>query len=125
MHLDDLYTITELADHYQASTEAIRQWLILAKKHTLPDIDDKLGWFNFIIQNLGARMEDAKDTDAAKLGQLLSQMIGVGSLEELRAAVVNIEAAKVRLMANKLGDAMTDAGIPVSQRRAVLEVLSA
>lgn len=99
LHLEEQLTIAEIADHYDATTEAVRLWLILAKKHTLPDLDDKLGWFNLIVQDQGARLEDAKDGDSVRIAQLLSQLLGVGSLEELKQQMVRIEASKIALIA--------------------------
>jgi transposase-like protein len=125
LHLEEQLTIQQIADHYDATTEAVRLWLILAKKHTLPDLDDKQAWFDLIVTNLGARLEDAKDTDAKGLAQQLAQMLGVGSREELRAYAIQVEEAKVRLVAERLGAALETAGVPVPQRRQVLEALTA
>lgn len=110
LHLEEQLTIAEIADHYDASTEAVRLWLQLAKKHTLPDLDDKMGWFNKIVTDLGARMEDATDVDSVRLGKLLSEMLGVGSLEELRAHAVHIESAKVSMIAMAFDQAIS--GLP-------------
>lgn len=124
LNLETGMSVQEIADHYQATERAVYDWLKLAKKHTLPPLDDRMGWFNLIIQDQGARLEDAKDADSVRIAQLLSQMMGVGTLEELRAQAVNIEHAKVRLMAERLGEAFETAGIPVTQRRKVLEALT-
>lgn len=124
MHLDDMMTVQQIADHYDCEPFSVYRWLQLAKKHTLPDLDDKQAWFDLIVTNLGARLEDAKDTDAKGLAQQLAQMLGVGSREELRAYAIQVEEAKVRLVAERLGAALESAGVPVPQRRQVLEALT-
>lgn len=110
LHLDEMMTVEEIADHYQSDERSVYRWLQLAKKHALPPIDDKLAWFNLLVQDQGSRLEDAKDADSVKIGQFLAQLLGVGSAEEIRAQLVQIEAAKVALIAQAFDQAI--AGLP-------------
>lgn len=108
LHTQDGYTIKDLCDHYDATPRAVYNWLQLAKKHLLPDLDDKVGWFKLIVQDQGARLEDAKDADSVRIAQLLSQLMGVGSVEELRRQMVQLEHAKVVLIAEAFDRTIAD-----------------
>lgn len=110
LHLNDMMSVEEIADHYDATPRAVYDWLKLARKHTLPDLDDKLGWLQLIINDQGARLEDAKDGDSTRIAMFLTQTLGVGSMEELRAQAVRIEAAKVAVFATAFDQAI--AGLP-------------
>lgn len=125
MHLSDHMTIQEIADHYEATTEAVRLWLILAKKHTLPALDDKLGWFNLIIQDQGSRLEDAKDADSVRLAQNLATFLGVGSAEELKQHLAKLETAKVAIIAQAFDQATKDAPNRRELRSAFLDAIEA
>ena len=107
-HTAGLESIQQLADAYGATERAVYSWLQLAKKHLLPDLDDKTGWFKLIVQDQGARLEDAKDGDSVRIAQLLSQLMGVGSVEELRAQMVKIETAKVVMIAQAFDRTLAD-----------------
>lgn len=124
MHTDDLMTYTELADHYQCSTEAIRLWLKLAQKHTLPPVDDQLGWLERLVKQLGGRLEDARDQDAVRLAHELAALLGIGSAEVLKQQAVQIEAAKIALIAQAFDRAISDLPDVGPRRAAFAEVLN-
>lgn len=100
--------IKDLAEEYGAHPDVVGRWLKLAKKHTLPDLDDKQAWFRFLIQDQGARLEDAKDSDSVAIAKLLSQLMGVGSVEELRLHMAQLETAKVALVAKAFDQTISD-----------------
>lgn len=108
MHLSDSMTVKQIAEHYDATERAVYDWLQLAKKHSLPDLDDREGWFRFIVTDMGARLEDAKDADSVRIADLLSKLMGVGSVEELRRQMVQLEHAKVVLIAEAFDRTIAD-----------------
>lgn len=101
-------TVEELAKFYDCALFSVYRWLELAKKHTLPDMDDKTGWFRLILQDQGARLEDAKDADSVAIGKFLAQLLGVGSAEELKQHMARLETAKVALVAQAFDEAIAD-----------------
>lgn len=123
LHLDEMWTVTELATHYDASTEAIRQWLKLARKHTLPDIHDTQAWFLKIVSDQGARLEDATDGDSVRIGTFLSQLLGVGSAEELKQHMARLETAKVALVAQAFDQTIADLPNRKALRAAFIDYL--
>lgn len=125
LHTQQGYDISDLCDHYEATPRAVYNWLQLAKKHLLPDLDDKVGWFRLILQDQGSRLEDAKDADAVRIAQLLSQLMGVGSVEELRAQMVRLETAKVVLIAQAFDEATADLPERRKLRAAFLDAIEA
>lgn len=125
MNLDDSMTVAEIADHYGATERAVHNWLKLAKKHTLPDLDDKRAWFELILRDQGSRLEDAKDTDSVAIAKLLSQLLGVGSVEELRLHMVQLETAKVALVAKAFDQTIADLPNRKALRAAFLDAIEA
>lgn len=114
LHLNDGWTLQEIATHYEASHEAVRQWMQLARKHTLPDIDNKQEWLEKIITNVGARLEDAKDVDAVKIADSLSKLLGIGSAHELKQQQLALETAKAVMVAEAFDRVIT--GLPDADR---------
>lgn len=123
MHLDDSMTITEIAEAYGATERAVYDWLQLAKKHTLPDLDDKQAWFKLILQDQGARLEDSKDTDSVAISKNLQQLLGVGSAEELKQHMARLETAKVAIVARAFDDTIADLPNRRALRAAFLDAL--
>lgn len=123
MHLADSMTIKEIAEHYGATERAVHDWLKLAKKHTLPPLEDKQAWFKFLIQDQGARLEDAKDSDSVAIAKLLSQLMGVGSVEELRLHMARLETAKVALVAKAFDRTIADLPNRKELRAAFLDAI--
>lgn len=123
MHLDDSMTITEIADAYGATERAVYDWLKLAAKHTLPDLDDKQGWFKLILQDQGARLEDSKDTDSVAISKNLQQLLGVGSAEELKQHMAQLETAKIALFAQAFDRAIAELPNRKQLRSAFLDAI--
>jgi transposase-like protein len=107
-HIDGGETIQDLAQEYGCHYDVMRRWIKTGKKHALPDLDDKVGWFKLIVQDQGARLEDAKDADSVRIADLLSKLMGVGSVEELRRQMVQLEHAKVVLIAEAFDRTIAD-----------------
>lgn len=124
-HLEGMETIQELADHYQASTEAIRQWLKLARQHTLPPLEDREAWLTRIVTNVAVRLEDAKDADAVKIGEALTKWLGIGSAQELKQHMAALETAKVALVAKAFDDAVAGQPNRAELRQAFLTAVAA
>lgn len=122
-HLEDHLTVDDLAEFYGCAHYSIYRWLQLAKKHTLPDMNDKQGWFELILQDQGSRLEDAKDSDSVALAKNLSQLLGVGSAEELKAHMARLETAKVALVAQAFDEAIADLPNRQQLRERFMDVL--
>lgn len=117
--------IKDLAEEYGAHPDVVGRWLKLAKKHTLPDLTDKQGWFKLILQDQGARLEDAKDSDSVAIAKLLSQLMGVGSVEELRLYMAQLETAKVAIVAKAFDQTIAHMPERKQLRAAFLDAIAA
>lgn len=104
------WTVEEIADEYDATPRAVYNWLKTGRALDLPQIDDHAGWYNKLVIELGSRLDDADDGDAVRLASQLAKLLGVGSAEELNAQRVQIEAAKVTIVAQAFDKAI--AGLP-------------
>lgn len=123
-HLDG-ELIKDLATEYGAHPDVVGRWIKTGKKHALPDLTDKQAWFRLIVQDQGSRLEDAKDTDSVAIAKLLSQLLGVGSVEELRLHMAQLETAKVALVAKAFDQTIADLPNRKALRAAFLDAIEA
>lgn len=71
-----------------------------------------------------ANFEKGDDKTVALLLERLSKLNGLDHAHRLQEAQLRLDATRIRLLADRMGQALDAAGIPIEQRRAVLEALT-
>lgn len=99
-------TLTQLAEDYDASHEAIRLWVREGRRHDLPPLDDRQTWLQNLTAELATRLPDADDGDAQRLAKQIGEWLGLAHVDRQRDAMLLIEAEKLsmlRELAERLG----------------------
>lgn len=124
LNTEEHWTVAAIAEHYEATERAVYDWLKLGRKLALPDLDDKQAWFELILHDQGARLDDAKDTDSVAIAKNLATLLGVGSAEELKQHMARLETAKVALVAQAFDQTIADLPNRKQLRAVFLEQLA-
>lgn len=125
LNTEEHWTITQIAEHYEATERAVHAWIKLGRKLALPDLDDKQAWFQLILQDQGSRLDESKDSDSVAIAKNLAQLLGVGSAEELKQHMARLETAKVALVAQAFDQTISDLPNRKQLRAQFLEQLAA
>lgn len=126
--LDAGESVTNLANEYGLHRQTIWRRGNQGIGSRFPGMDDRDESREEITAMLWRRIESnfeaGDDKTVALLLERLAKLNGLDHSHRLHEAQLNLDAARIRLMADKMGEALERAGIDKTQRRAVLEALT-
>lgn len=120
-------TLTELAEEYACSHEAMRLWVKHGRRYDAPDMDDRDGQRAEANSILWGEIWEATEKGDGKevvvLLDRLSKFNGLDHSHRVQEAKLQLDAARIQLMSTTMTKALEGAEVPVSQRRKVLELM--
>lgn len=121
-------SVQSLATEYGLSRITIWRRNQQGNAELTPDLEDVQQWRQLLTDTLTDQIVKATDEDDRKslvaLVDRVSKLNGFDHNDRLNTARLKLDEARIRLMGERMGQALESAGIPVEQRRAVLEALT-
>lgn len=126
--LDAGENVTDLASEYGLSRVTVWRRANQGIGSRFPGMDDRDESREEITAMLWRRVEvnfeKGDDKTVALLLERLAKLNGLDHAHRLQEAQLRLDATRIRLLADRMGQALDAAGIPIEQRRAVLEALT-
>lgn len=126
--LDAGESVTDLANEYGLHRQTIWRRANQGIGARFPGMDDRDESREEITAMLWRRIETnfekGDDKTVALLLERLTKLNGLDHTHRLQEAQLNLDAARIRLMAERMAAALEEADIPISQRRKVLELIA-
>jgi transposase len=126
-HLDG-ELIKDIADDYNAHPDVVGRWIKHGRRYDAPNMDDRDGQRTELNGILWAEILEATEADDPKalvpLVDRLTKMNGLDHSHRVQEAQLHLDAARIRLMAERMGKALDAAGVPPDQQIKVLELVA-
>lgn len=121
-------TFEALAEEYECHYDVMRRWVKDGRKYDAPHMDDRDAQREQLTGILWAEiLETAEDGDAKALPALLDRLAkfnGLDHAHRVQEAQLQLDAAKVRMLATVMTTALEQAEVPIPQRKRVLELIA-
>lgn len=119
----------DVADDYGISRITLWRWNNQAIAEAMPHMDDRDEWREELTGVLSDRIQAASskgdDRSLVALIDRLSRLNGLDHTHRVDEARLQLDAARIRMLADRMGNALDAAGIPEDQQIKVLEQIAA
>lgn len=120
--------IKDIADSYDAHPDVVARWIKHGRRFDAPNMDARDEQREELNGILWAEILEATEADDPKalvpLVDRLTKMNGLDHSHRVEEAKLQLDAARVRLLAERMTQALEGADIPIEQRRKVLELIA-
>lgn len=120
--------ITDLAEEYGISRITLWRWNNQAIAEAMPHMDDRDEWREELTGVLSDRIHTCSikgdDRNLVSLIDRLTKLNGLDHSHRVDEARLKLDAARIRLLAERMGHALEAAGVPPDQQERVLEALT-
>lgn len=120
--------IKDIANEYDAHPDVVGRWIKHGRRYDAPNMDDRDTQREEITGILWAEiLEATEDGDTKSLPALIDRMAKLNGLDHthrVQEAQLQLDAARVKLLADAMSNALEQAEVPVPQRRRVLELIA-
>lgn len=127
--LDDGESVTALAAEYGLHRQTIWRRANQGVAARMPDKDDENGWREELTAVLTRRIVEVSikgdDKALVPLIDRLAKLNGYDHAHRLDVARLRLDAARVQMLAQRMDQALEQAGVPPVQRVQVLELIAA
>lgn len=127
LRLDKGETVTALATEYGLERTTVWRRANQGIAARMPDMDDtdtqRREATAIVWQQIMEATERGDTKELIPLLDRLTKFNGLDFTHRVQAAQLQLDAARIRLMSDRMTTALEQAGIPVAQRRQVLELM--
>lgn len=117
--------INDLAEEYGVTRMTLWRWNNQATAEAMPHMDDRDEWREELTGVLAEALQNAcesgDDKGIVSLIDRLAKLNGLDHAHRVQEAQLQLDAARVRLLAERMGQALDAAGVPTEQQIKVLE----
>jgi hypothetical protein len=117
-----------LAEEYECHYDVMRRWVKHGRRYDAPDMDDRDGQRGELNGILWAEILEATEADDPKalvpLVDRLSKMNGLDHAHRVQEAQLQLDAARITLLGQRMAEALKAADIPPEQQVKVLELVA-
>lgn len=121
--------VNDIADDYGLSRMTIWRWNNQAVAEAMPHMDNRDEWREELTGVLSERIRDTSlkgdDRSLVSLIDRLARLNGLDHTHRVDEARLQLDAARVRMLAERMGNALDAAGIPKAKQLEVLEQIAA